>query len=91
MTTSTTDGAKSGVSVTGRCTLQASGTFAGANLLIQTSATDGNYGNARDAKSESLVFKGVGGVNLEIVGTQYVRVVQSGSTATTSVAIIATQ
>ena len=91
LTASSTDGAKTGVAITGNCTLHASGTFADGRLVLQASSSDGDYAPVRDDLGQSVVFNFGRSVHFAGTGVNYIRVVQENSTGSTSVKVIATQ
>jgi hypothetical protein len=87
-TTKSTDGAGTGASHSGPCTVYAEGTFDSANVSIEISTDDSTYEPISDSMA---TFRDPGQFYCAATGTYYLRSVQSNSQTSTSITVKTTQ
>lgn len=87
------NGAGSGASHAGPCTVWVSGTFDGATVVIQGADADtaAKYGRLDKSIIRQDVFTSKGGATVSGYGTYYLRAVVSNAGSSTSLTVITTQ
>lgn len=89
----TANGAGSGSSHSGPCTVWVRGTLDGATVVIQgaDADSDANYSKLDKSLIPQATFKTKGNCNIEGKGTYYLRAVVSNAGSATSVTVVTTQ
>lgn len=87
----TSDGNGLVATLSGPSTVYVSGTFGGAKVRVEVSSDNSVFVTADSTAVPNSEFFAPGATTINAIGTNYVRAVLSGATATTSITAVAVQ